>query len=264
MKSTWKTLQSILLASLGALAVSGGNANAKWIKVTIAGTFTSGPDNGISFNNWSFTILPYSLTSTTPGPGGTGSVQTQPFYGIGYSPPLVGFSSFTGTGFSGQYNSWGQPMGSDYLSFTNASPSVIKFKTGRQPTIGGESTTGITYTSQLNVNDQYDVVSIELTGGMTSTPSGFNPGDPTSSDGTITGLISGALTLTNPSPQTVNCASSCDSGKLNVLNEDPFGFTWSSITFESIEGVPAPVPISGGVYFFYFSRRLRARTKAAK
>lgn len=254
------SLKSVFLSSIGAILFSAGNAHASWIKITLAGNITSGLDDGGMFSNWSFAVLPYALTSTSPGPGGVGSVQTVPKYGIGYNPPLFGFSSFVGTGFSGEYNAFGDPNGSDYLSFTNATPSVISFKTGRQPTTQGEATSGISYNYQ-QASGSDDVKSIEFSGGMSES---FNPGG-VSGEQTITGLITSALSKSPfSSPQTFTCVSGCGTGKLNLITEDPFDFTWTSITFESLEGVPAPAPIAGGVYFFYFSKRLRVRTKAAK
>jgi len=232
-------------------------AHATWIKMTFTGVLNESSSNLPGANTarpftWSYMIMPYGINQASP----QGSTQSSPEYGVGYNPPIVGFSSFVGTGLSGQYNSFGQPYATDELTFTNAVNSSINFTTGRIQS-SGVSTSGVTYTFDApNQAAITGVDAISLQGPLTA----FNPGGQTSPDNTISGLISAAMSSNN---QTVNCAGSC-TGVLSTSDESALSFTWSQVQFESFTGVPSPLPVAGGASAFYFSRRLRRRIGSAK
>ena len=148
-------------ASIAVAAISPAQAAAPtWIKATFAGTATDNSAGTVvtSFTDWTFYIYNYALDSTSTS---SYASATQPSTvqgnSVGYNPPLFGFGSFTGNGFTGQYNAYGapdtsqppSPTGYDRIVFDQNASRQIRFNTGRLNT-----SSGIKFT---NSNKTYDV-----------------------------------------------------------------------------------------------------------
>jgi hypothetical protein len=95
--------------------------------------------------------------------------------------------------------------------------------------------------SSVPVNVEY----IALSGNV-----GLTGVTPSSTD--VVDFLSGSLRS--------NSCTSC-SGTIQTSNETPITFSWTSIQFDQIEAVPAPIPIVGGIAAFGYSRKIRARIK---
>ena len=63
---------------------------------------------------------------------------------------------------------------------------------------------------------------------------------------------------------THTCAVTSDTcrGKIQTASEGAITFSWSTIQFEEIEAVTAPLPIAGALAGFRLSRKIRSRIKA--
>lgn len=213
-----------------------GAVQAKWIKATVTGTVTGTvfADNlqlndAITLN---FIIQNYSGTSGSP------NFWEQTTALPNYSQ-LFGYGTGTNsTGLVGSFNASSTPGGGgNAIELNNNGTSFLMRVTGT-PSSG---------LSILRSGTPTNVSNIGLSGNLGS----FNSSFPLSAD--VVDFLSGSL-------GTKTCTSSC-TGQIQPNTESPITFSWNNITFEQIEAVPGPLPLTGALVAFRYSRKIRSRIK---
>ena len=224
-----------------------GAVQAKWIKATVTGnidaTGSAIADNltagsQVSLN---FVIQNYGRTSTSA--GGTNSwKQTTGKYN--YSQ-LFNFGTGTNsTGLQGNYNASTIPDGTGNIFQSKDDGTDFLMRLSGTPSSG-------LYITRSGVRT--DISTIEVSGVM----GGFASTVPSSLD--VVDFLS-ASTTNSP----YNCSSANCNGTIQPTGsgESPITFKWTSVKFEQVQAVPGPLPLTGVLAAFRFSRKIRTRIKS--
>ena len=234
-----RPLSGWVLASVIAVGLMPGAAQAKWIKATVSGLVTTTPasppadlepGDAITLN---FIIQNYLGTRGTPNVWSQTDVKPNysQLFGYGTSSPQL----------QGNYNASSLPydstgLGNIISSNDNGSNFFLRVGTD-QPTSG---------LSAVVAGTARNVLYISLGGTV-------NLATPASGSSDVVDFLSASL----GSRSCTTCT-----GFIQTTVETPFSFTWNTISFEQIEAVPAPLPIAGVLAGFRFSRKIRSRIKA--
>ena len=230
-RGQWKGLALAGVALAGLMA---GEAHAKWIKATVTGAVTGSASgytlqsgNSITLN---FYIQNYSGTSGTP--NYWEQTTALPNY-----TQLFNYATGTGTtGISGNYNaSLPSAPGDSNIVQSNDNGSGFLLRVGGNPSSG------------LTINGGGAIKYISLGGTLNSFASTWSSGLD------VADFLSAAGSLGSHS------CTTCTGIIQPTSAESPITFTWSTIQFDQIEPVPAPLPIVGALAAFSFSRKLRTR-----
>ena len=239
--------KKFLVASALLIGFLPGAVQAKWIKATVTGnidaTGSATADNltlggPVSLD---FVIQNYSRTSVS---SGTNSwKQTTGKYN--YSQ-LFNFGTGTNsTGLQGNYNASTIPNGVGNIVQSKDDGSDFLMRVSGTPSSGLYITRGGTRT---------DISDIEVSGAL----SGFSSTIASSLD--VVDFLSAST-----SSNTYNCGSANCNGTIQPsgTGESPITFKWTSVKFEQVQSVPGPLPLTGLLAAFRFTRTIRARIKSA-
>jgi hypothetical protein len=228
-----------------------GVAQAKWIKATVTGTTVltnaqQPPNVGTDIGPLTFVFQNYA-GGTPSTPGGTNEwVQktVRPNY-----TQLFGYGTGGTTGLlQGNYDASSTPynsagMGNFFSSNTNG--TNFNLRVGSQG-----SSSGLTVaTGNPSVTRNVEFISLE-NGSVNLVNTA-----PTSND--VVDFLKASL-----GTRTCTIAEGTCLGKIQAADEGLITFSWSTIEFEEIEAVPAPLPIAGALAGFRLSRKIRSRIKA--
>jgi hypothetical protein len=235
-------------AIVGALLIGflPGVAQAKWIKATVSGNIdATGSATADSLTaggpvSLDFVIQNYSRTSVTG--GGTNSwKQTTGKYN--YSQL---FNYGTGiTGLAGNYNASSVPDGTGNIVQSKDDGSDFLMRVSGNPSSGLYFTRSGTPTS---------IKSILVSGAIPGFSSAVVPA---SLDVVDFLSASGAIGTHTCSPSTP-----CGSGEIEPDSGQSIKFQWTSVKFEQMQSVPGPLPLTGVLAAFRFSRKIRTRIKS--
>jgi hypothetical protein len=232
-RGQWKGLALAGVALAGLMA---GEAHAKWIKATVTGNIAANTPTTANNLESGNAITLYFYIQNYSGSPGTPNIWRQTNQLSNYTQ-LFGYGTGTGsTGLSGNYNASLAPGGLGNVIQSNNDGSSFLMRVQGDPT-------GLSVTRE---STQIGVSNIALSGALV----GFNKSFPSSAD--VVDFLSGSLATSS-----YNCTGTC-SGQIQIP-ENPITFTWTSIQFDQIEPVPAPLPIFGAFAAFSFSRKLRER-----
>lgn len=241
-----KRRKGFALAGVLLIGFLPGAAQAKWIKATVTGNIdatgsaTADGLTGGSQVSLNFVIQNYGLTSKV---GGTNSwKQTTGKYN--YSQ-LFNFGTGTNsTGLQGNYNASTIPdvTGNIFQSKDDGTDFLMR--------VSGTPSSGL-YIARNGVRT--DISNIEVSGVM----DGFSSTVPSSLD--VVDFLS-ASTTNSP----YNCSSANCNGTIQPTGngESPITFKWTSVKFEQVQAVPGPLPLTGVLAAFRFSRKIRTRIKS--
>jgi len=236
------------LALAGALLVGclPGVAQAKWIKATVSmatvtGTTSPAPTDlaiNAPIDSLTFIIQNYS-GSTSP----TANFWNQNTIKLNYTQ-LFGYGTGVGsTGLQGNYNASSLPFDSatdgNFIA-SNTDGTDFNLRVGTQ---GASSGLNVVIGG---VNRNVEFISLE-NGNLNLVNT-----VPTSND--VVDFLKASL-------GTRTCTGSCN-GTFQTSNEGAITFSWSTIQFDEIEAVPAPLPIAAALAGFRISRKIRSRIKA--
>jgi hypothetical protein len=225
-----------------------GVAQAKWIKATVTGTTVitnaqQPPNVGEGIGPLTFVFQNYAgATTSTSGEWVQKTVRpnyTQLFgYGTGGTTGLL----------QGNYDASSTPFNSagmgNFIS-SNTDGSNFNLRVGSQG-----SSSGLTVaTGNPLVTRNVEYISLE-NGSLN-----LNNTAPMSND--VVDFLKASL-----GTRTCEIAEGTCLGKIQTADEALITFSWSTIQFEEIEAVPAPLPIAGALAGFRLSRKIRSRIKA--
>jgi hypothetical protein len=225
-----------------------GVAQAKWIKATVTGTTVitnaqQPPNVGANIGPLTFVFQNYAgATTATSGEWVQKSVMpnyTQLFgYGTGGTTGLL----------QGNYDASSTPFNSqgmgNFIS-SNTDGTNFNLRVGSQ-----SSSSGLTVaTGDPSVIRNVEYILLE-NGSLNLVNTA-----PTSND--VVDFLKASL-----GTRTCTISESTCLGKIQTADEALITFSWSTIQFEEIEAVPAPLPIAGALAGFRLSRKIRSRIKA--
>jgi len=226
-----------------------GVAQAKWIKATVSGTTVltnaqQPPNVGTSIGELTFVFQNYAGATPSGGTNEWGQLTARPNY-----TQLFGYGTGGTTGLlQGNYDASSTPynsagMGNFFTSNTNG--TNFSLRVGSQG-----SSSGLTVaTGDPSVTRNVEYISLENgTVNLVNTA-------PTSND--VVDFLKASL-----GTRTCTISESTCVGKIQTADEALITFSWSTIQFEEIEAVPAPLPIAGALAGFRLSRKIRSRIKA--
>jgi len=228
-RGQWKGLALAGVALAGLMA---GEAHAKWIKATVTGTVT-GSGTGYTLQASDPITLNFYIQNYTS----TGTNQWEQTAAAPNYTQLFNYATGTGTtGISGNYNaSLHSAPGDSNIVQSNDNGSGFLLRVGGNPSSG------------LTINGGGAISYISLVGTLNSFASTWSSGLD------VVDFLSAAGSLGS------HGCTTCDGAIQPTSAETPITFTWSSIRFDQIEPVPAPLPIVGALAAFSFSRKLRTR-----
>jgi len=241
-----KRRKGFALAGVLLIGFLPGAAQAKWIKATVTGNIdatgsaTADGLTGGSQVSLNFVIQNYGLTSKV---GGTNSwKQTTGKYN--YSQ-LFNFGTGTNsTGLQGNYNASTIPdsTGNIFQSKDGGTDFLMR--------VSGTPSSGLYITRS---GARTDISSIEVSGVL----GGFASTVPSSLD--VVDFLSASTTNNS-----YNCGSANCNGTIQPTgsSESPITFKWTSVKFEQVQAVPGPLPLTGVLAAFRFSRKIRTRIKS--
>ena len=244
------------LALAGALLIGclPGVAQAKWIKATVSGNYTSGMPDGFVVNDpitLNFIIQNYSGTAASGAiPNYWEQATAKPNY-----TQLFGYGTGTNsTGLNGSYNASQNPGGS--LGDGSAGNLIESQNDGKQFLMRVSGTpTGLSFTRDLTSKN---VINMSLTGNLV----GFSSSFPISGSTDVVDFLSASLgTKTCSTTPAIGSPNIACTGQIQATAESPITFIWSNITFDQIEAVPGPLPVVGALVAFRYSRKIRSRIK---
>jgi hypothetical protein len=234
-----RPLKGFVLAGALVVGFLPAVAHAKWIKATVTGTVSSvtAPTDGFTVNqpiNIDFFIQNYSSSSPTPSPYTWVQTGVTPNYS-----QLFGYGTGTNsTGFQGNYNSSSLPTTGGNRIESNQNGTNFFMRVGTNGSSSG-----------INVVQSSTPINVEYF------------------------YVQGDISLENVAPSTTDvvdfldaslgnrgCTSTC-TGFIQTSNETPITFSWTNINFSEIEPVPSPIPLTGALAAFNFSRKIRSRIR---
>ncbi len=242
-----------------------GVAQAKWIKATVSGTKVLANEviDGVPPNvNDDIGSLTFVFQNYTGAVSGTAGEWAQ----IGTTPPnyqqLFGYGTGTGgapsdllkgnyDASSTAYNSGEGGMGNFIKS--NRDGTNFNLRVGTQ----GASSGLTVATGNASAPRNVEFILLE-NGSLSDFSSTTNSSDvvdflKASLGGTTYGTHTCAVVPLIPT----QCR-----GTIQTASEGAITFSWSTIQFDEIEAVPAPLPIAGALAGFRLSRKIRSRIKA--
>ena len=244
-----KPLKRFVFAGALLIGCLPGVAQAKWIKATVTGTTVitnevQPPNVGASIGPLTFVFQNYAgATSATANDWSQVTVKPNYTQLFGY-----GTGGTTGT-LQGNYNASSTPYNSsgmgNFIS-TNANGTNFNLRVGSQGASSG-LTVG---TGNPSVTRNVEYITLE-NGSLNLVNT-----TPTSND--VVDFFKASL---GERTCTGNYTTTCV-GTIQTEGEGAITFSWSTIQFEEIEAVPAPLPIAGALAGFRLSRKIRSRIKA--
>ena len=251
-----KPLKRFVLAGALLIGCLPGVAQAKWIKATVTGTtvLSNGVTGGVPPNvNEDFGPLTFVFQNYTGAVTETAGEWSQK----GTTPPnykqLFGYGTGGTTGYlQGNYDASSpaynfEGMGNFFES--NRDGTDFNLRVGTQGALSG--LTVATGTPSATRNVEYILLE---NGSLSNFSSATQSND-------VVDFLKASLGGTYG---THTCAVTSDTcrGKIQTAGEGAITFSWSTIQFEEIEAVPAPLPIAGALAGFRLSRKIRSRIKA--
>ena len=222
-----------------------GVAQAKWIKATVTGTTVitnaqQPPNAGAVIGPLTFVFQNYAgATSATANDWSQTSVKTNYTQLFGYGTGgTTGLLQGNYDASSTPYNSAG--MGNFISSYANG--TNFNLRVGSQ---GASS--GLTVATGGPPSVTRNVEYITLENGSLNLETTV----PTSND--VVDFFKASIGVRTC---TGDYSSTCV-GKIQAANEGLITFSWTTIEFEEIEAVPAPLPIAGALAGFKLSRKIR-------
>jgi len=225
-----------------------GVAQAKWIKATVTGTTVltnpqQPPNAGADISPLTFVFQNYAgATTSTSGEWVQKTVKpnyTQLFgYGTGGTTGLL----------QGNYDASSTPFHSEGMGnfiLSNTDGTNFNLRVGSQG-----SSSGLTVATGAP-SETRNVEYVLLENGILDLVNTA----PTSND--VVDFFKASL-----GTRTCTISSTTCLGKIQTAGEALITFSWSTIKFEEIEAVPAPLPIAGALAGFRLSRKIRSRIKA--
>jgi hypothetical protein len=241
-----KRRKGFALAGVLLIGFLPGAAQAKWIKATVTGNIDA---TGATADNLTagsqvslnFVIQNYGRTSTSV--GGTNSWK-QTTGKHNYSQ-LFNFGTGTNsTGLQSNYNASTTPDGTGNIFQSKDDGTDFLMR------VSGTPSSGLYITRS---GARTDISSIEVSGVL----GGFASTVPSSLD--VVDFLSASTTNNS-----YNCGSANCNGTIQPTgsSESPITFKWTSVKFEQVQAVPGPLPLTGVLAAFRFSRKIRTRIKS--
>jgi len=239
--------KTFLIAGALLIGFLPGPAQAKWIKATVSGNIdATGSTTADNLNagdpvSIGFVIQNYSRTSSG---GGTNSwKQTTGKYN--YSQLFNYGTGTNSTGLIGNYNASSVPDGTGNIVQSKNDGSDFLMRVSGTPSSGLSFTRSGTPTA---------IKSILVSGAI---PSFNSTVVPASLDVVDFLSASGAIGTHTCGPSTP-----CGSGEIKPDSGQSIKFKWTSVKFEQMQSVPGPLPLTGVLAAFRFSRKIRTRIKS--
>jgi hypothetical protein len=226
-----------------------GVAQAKWIKATVTGTTVitnaaQPPNEGASIGPLTFVFQNYAGATSA-----TANDWSQKFVRPNYTQ-LFGYGTGGTTGLlQGNYDASSTPFNSagmgNFIS-SNANGTNFNLRVGSQ----GASSGLTVATGDPSVTRNVEYITLE-NGSLNLVNT-----TPTSND--VVDFFKASL---GERKCTGDYTTTCV-GTIQTADEKAITFSWTTIQFDEIEAVPAPLPIAGALAGFRLSRKIRSRIKA--
>jgi hypothetical protein len=227
-----------------------GVAQAKWIKATVTGTTVltnaqQPPNVGAGIGPLTFVFQNYAGATSA-----TANDWSQKMFSSNYTQ-LFGYGTGGTTGLlQGNYDASSTPYNSEGMGnfiTSNTNGTNFNLRVGSQSSSSG-LTVATGSPSLITRNVEY----ITLENGNLNLVNTV----PTSND--VVDFFKASL---GERTCTGNYTTTCV-GRIQTDAESSITFSWTTIKFDEIEAVPAPLPIAGALAGFRLSRKIRSRIKA--